>query len=111
MELKFIKETTKRWYIDLPEWTGRREDLEMVFGADTLLDKLSNGGNTVSLKVELEKFDDCDGIMTKTVEDEYGATYLYKTSEYEHVLWLCPVTLFVLGGVYPGEIWIKNIIL
>lgn len=25
-----------RWYIVLPEWTGNKEDLEMVLGADIL---------------------------------------------------------------------------
>ncbi|MFN4885339.1 MAG: DUF6717 family protein, partial [Bacteroidota bacterium] len=27
-----------RWYIDLPEWSGPRANLEMVAGADTMLD-------------------------------------------------------------------------
>ena len=35
--LKFNKEAD-RWYIDLPDWTGTKGELEMVAGADTLLD-------------------------------------------------------------------------
>ena len=32
------------WYIDLPNWEGTKGELQMVGGADTLLDRLSNNG-------------------------------------------------------------------
>ncbi len=35
-KFKFNKEAQNRWYIELPEWTGSKSELEMVFGADTL---------------------------------------------------------------------------
>jgi hypothetical protein len=35
---KFEKEKDNRWYIILPEWTGEKEELEMVCGADSMLD-------------------------------------------------------------------------
>ena len=38
MELKFYKEEGK-WYIDIP-WDGDKSELEMVMGADVLLDEL-----------------------------------------------------------------------
>ena len=38
--LKFKKEEDNKWYIDLTEWTGDKADLEMVAGADILLDIL-----------------------------------------------------------------------
>ena len=38
---RFNKEDGK-WYIDLPDWTGTKGELQMVGGADTLLDHLSN---------------------------------------------------------------------
>jgi hypothetical protein len=40
--LRFYRTTEDRWYIDLPEWKGSIADLEMIEGADTMLDKLSN---------------------------------------------------------------------
>ena len=46
--LKFNKEG-KLWYIDLPQWTGTKAELEMVAGADKLLDALNTNkeNNTV----------------------------------------------------------------
>ena len=40
---KFYKEETGRWYVDLPEWEGEKAELEMVLGADTFLEILSQG--------------------------------------------------------------------
>ena len=39
-QLAFVKEETERWYIDLPEWEGAHANLQMVAGADLLLDHL-----------------------------------------------------------------------
>ena len=39
-QLAFVKEKSGRWYIDLPEWEGAHANLEMVAGADLLLDHL-----------------------------------------------------------------------
>lgn len=36
--LKFEKDTSNRWYLILPEWKGDKSDLEMVCGADAMLD-------------------------------------------------------------------------
>jgi hypothetical protein len=46
---RFIKEGTE-WYIDLPEYIengGSKGDLQMVEGADTMLDIISAGGDEV----------------------------------------------------------------
>ena len=49
MILNFYKEETNRWYVDLPCWSGLKEDLEMVEGADLMLDILSNYTNSISV--------------------------------------------------------------
>ncbi len=36
--LRFYKEEDHRWYVDLHEWNGSKEELEMVMGADIMLD-------------------------------------------------------------------------
>ena len=36
--LKFNKESNGKWYIDLPKWKGKKSALQMVCGADKLLD-------------------------------------------------------------------------
>ena len=49
--LKFEKENDGKWYIILPEWEGAHNELEMVAGADTLLEKLSLDGKYCNLNV------------------------------------------------------------
>ena len=46
------------WYIDLPNWEGTKAELQMVAGADTLLDKLSNQGTSVNVTMSIEKKSD-----------------------------------------------------
>ena len=55
MILNFVKEEDNRWYIDLPNWEGDKADLEMVMGADTLLEYISNNGDYVSIKISLDE--------------------------------------------------------
>ena len=39
-EFKFYKDPEHRWYVDLPEWEGEKDNLEMVLGADSFLEIL-----------------------------------------------------------------------
>ena len=57
---KFYKETTNRWYVDLPEWEGVKEELEMVSGADTFLEILSQGEETVHVVLSTVPFEGCE---------------------------------------------------
>ena len=52
------------WYIDLPNWTGTKGELQMVGGADTLLDHLSNNGTTVNVTLTIEKEFNSPGFQT-----------------------------------------------
>ena len=57
---RFNKEDGK-WYIDLPDWTGTKGELQMVGGADTLLDVLdTNNNNKVYVEVDTEIFNNFD---------------------------------------------------
>ena len=108
--LKFYKEETGRWYVDLPEFLaagGEKADLEMVFGADTWLDILSNQGKAV--EIEISSDEELDNHLILTNIDESGACYKAETFEgvrYDHVVWLCPVTIFVFGK-FPEKIYYK----
>lgn len=102
--LKFVKDMAT-WYIDIP-WEGDRRNLAMVAGADTLLDELNaskfNNSNKVSLTVEKvsnNNSNDDEIILTRT-HCGYGADYAVASKYNTKKLWLCPVTLFVLGE-YP----------
>jgi uncharacterized protein DUF6717 len=117
-KFKFIKENTGKWYIDLPEWPGEKWELEMVCGADTMLDIISQGEDFVYLTLSLEPFNvsgtdeiyQCASSLTKINDtpDIGGALYLlkiYKTIEYNIEVWLCHVTEFVFGSM-PETIYI-----
>ncbi len=104
--LKFAKEN-KKWYVVLPEWTGRKSALQMVSGADTLLDYMAEGKHEVTMYVEEEPFDgsECLTLIKKCFWN--GADYridTYKNYELNLKVWLCDVTKYVLGG-FPEKIY------
>lgn len=127
--LHFIAENDppiKRWYYDFKHWGFSHNNLEMVAGADDLCELYANGQNNVTVNIKCsEKPLSCP----TTICDEYISEELPKewTSwkdkliwgrNYTHVdpndenkitrMWICPVTLFVLGR-YPKYIYIyKN---
>lgn len=41
-KLTFVKEDDHRWFVVLPEWGGDKDELEMILGADTMLDVLAD---------------------------------------------------------------------
>src|SRR5581483_9815840 len=110
----FVKEPNGDWFIDLPAYIangGARGDLQMVAGADTMLDVIANGSNTVTITMADEPFDNADVIALQEVcdPDVGGGMYLLKSFEGKTVnqqMWLCAVTEFVFGYL-PGEIFVK----
>lgn len=115
LSLNFIKESTG-WYIDLPLWTGEKSDLQMVSGADTFLDFLSDNGTAVSMTASDNG--DCDyrGVLKKIKDREQGGGADYDLMEYDkviypggaHPMWLCDVTKFVFGQL-PDTIYFKEL--
>ena len=117
-KIKFNHESDGKWYVDFPNWPLSHDNLEMVAGADDLLDILNNGTNHVSLEVYTNRPKEYD-IELKKVHSALtkGAFYTVETSlkGWENPnsirrkqLWLCPVTLTVLGQ-YPQQIFFKQI--
>jgi len=115
---RFYKEDG-RWYIDLPEYIdagGKKGDLQMVAGADTWLEILSENTGDVTIKFSNAKFDDYQDSMAQSLyfaggweaqdvspsEIDDGKWY---TTTSGHNLWLCPVTKFVFWGDYPKVIF------
>jgi hypothetical protein len=102
-----------RWYIDLPEWMGPKANLEMVEGADTLLDILSKGKDRITVSFTDVKTDFPD----KGVRSTLGLTHVgngtynvnpddttFSREELPQQIWLCSVTQFIFGD-YPK--WIE----
>lgn len=112
MVISFVK-LANRWYAQLPNYPGKVEDLEMVLGADVLLDIIdSKETGTASLEIYTseEEFTKYNIILpnytidfVETTGDD-GANY--RLREYKHDLWLCNVTKYVFGE-FPLTIYIK----
>ncbi len=102
MEMKFERDPDGGWYAVIPEWPHGREELEMVCGADTLLETLASGS-----QIELEfNLDDPTGMHTLLANGKGDGEYTVNSSDpaIDRLdIWLCPVTLFVLGH-YPETI-------
>ena len=109
-ELTFVQDPDGRWYIDIP-WDGNRSNLEMVAGSDKLLSHIAKGDNKVTLQVILDYIDDDNGYI---ILDRFrkslagGASYTVSNAGFKEPIWICPVTLCVLGR-YPKTIYFKRI--
>lgn len=75
MELTFEKWEDGRWFVVLPEYDGDQEDLEMVDGADTFLEYLTEDGMYITVDVSLEKTEDNPIKLRLVAHDEIGGTY------------------------------------
>jgi hypothetical protein len=109
--LTFVKEDNGNWYIDLPQWKGSHGNLQMVGGADDLLDFMGTNPVTVSCISSTED-KEIPGYF-KLRRGEWGLTqgafYQVEGLEgFEQEIWICPVTLYVLGK-YPEFIYLKQL--
>lgn len=111
---KFIKEPTNRWYIDIPDWQGQHADLEMVEGADTMLDYVGSGSNEVELLLAEESFDGADTLqLIHDYSEQIGGGGIYLLKEYNgevlnQEMWLCEVTEYVFGKL-PSMIYFRKV--
>lgn len=99
----------ERWYIDLPSWEGPKDDLEMVMGADTLLDIISQDKNSVRIHILEEPMEGWNYRLDYLRDDSGGAYYMINhntnlITPFE--CWLCKVTSFVFGYL-PKTIYFK----
>ncbi len=110
-KFKFYKEPDGKWFVDLPEWTGEKAALQMVIGADTMLDYMAEGENEVNAYISEEHFfagADVLEFIRETTEVGEGATYIlkkYRGVELNLEMWLCGVTHFLFKS-YPKNIYI-----
>ena len=120
----------KRWYYDFKFWGFNKNNLEMVSGADNLCETYAKGKNYVTVDIlatnkplPTEKIQNYDMFVgeqykpnTKLIDKIlYGRNYIATKEILENLkfktiiatMWICPVTLFVLGR-YPNFIYIKR---
>jgi hypothetical protein len=108
---RFYKTLANRWYIDLPEWKGSIDELEMVQGADTMLDLVSNNTSECYITIGDEPFEGADKVtlVTDLSDSVGGGDYYMEKYRHDTVnqnMWLCAVTLDVFGFL-PQKIFIK----
>jgi hypothetical protein len=117
MELKtytFIK-TDGEWFIDLPEYIeqgGSAGDLQMVDGADTMLEVMAGTNESVTLTIATGPFENADElVLTEKCDPIIGGGYYlmktYRGQEINRSMWLCQVTEFVFGDL-PERIFVRQ---
>ena len=110
--LQFNHEEDGKWYVNFPGWPFDHHNLMMVGGADKLCAYLSDDDEFTYVDVVPSKRQiDMPGYAC-LVRGEHsltgGSTYTATgLPGFERDIWLCPVTLFVLGQ-YPKYIYIKK---
>ncbi len=103
---KFEKEIDNKWYVVLPEWKGPKDDLEMVMGADTMLDILAQGEDFVYLTLSHKPFENYSFTLNFIGYESEGGIYMLNHELYNFEIWLCHVTEFVFGEL-PKVIYCK----
>ena len=108
--LRFYKQGTE-WFADVAGHTQAQN--QMVAGADTLLDAMSDGGSEVKvvLSSDLEHPDEWMIHLHLVEHDKFGATYRVKRAKEggSSLAWLCNVTHDVFGGEHPEDIYVHSI--
>ncbi len=112
-DFRFYKIATGDWYIDLPEWKGDPEDLQMIQGADEWLDLVSNS-NEVTLSIADCSFDEADYLtLIRLGETNLGGGGNYFLERYQNrsvglKIWLCEIVTFIFDQ-YPQRIYFAAI--
>jgi hypothetical protein len=104
-----------QWYIYFDVTLGQslsKQDLELIEGAQKVLNTLSNGEDRLRLHLGLEPFEGAkiSELVEHCAAPKGGGIYLYKTLE-EHnscLYWICDLALFVFGDI-PERIYIKRL--
>lgn len=102
------------WYIDMP-WPGDRYNLAMVAGSNKLLDYLCEEKDDNYVTVDIlprskravhEGYFECE----QTTCTLFGGSFydVHGLEGFTHDIWICPVTLCVLGH-YPKYIYIQKV--
>lgn len=110
MKLTFERDPDTRWYVKLPKYIeagGDREDLEMVMGADIILDRFAKeDSNEVSLEISLDGLEYSNSFSKVPMDTPSGAYYIWtENGRARLIVWLCDVTAWVFGGQFPETIY------
>ena len=113
--LSFVHDTKDNmWYIDMP-WPGDRHNLAMVSGSNKLLDFLCEEEDANYVTVD---------VLPRNMQEEHAGYFVCEQVEaslfggcfyevkglegFSREIWICPVTLCVLGH-YPKYLFIRKV--
>ncbi len=114
----------KHWYYDFKNWGFDHANLEMVSGADKLCEEYADGKDEVTINIiaskrqkpylKTEVREEFIAVKPKDKNLSFADKYLlgmsyYAVNDYGTMreMWICPVTLFVLGR-YPNYLYISK---
>jgi hypothetical protein len=107
MILHFEK-TDGKWYLKHDEWKGDKADLQMVAGADFLLEAIKHRPNEVCISVLTEKTYSpilMDSLrLTHAMALDAQGNYIVPLVEWK--FWLCPVAKWVFGYM-PTDLYFR----
>jgi hypothetical protein len=106
------------WHVHLPESVKRetsKADLDLVEGADTMLNLMSDGSNEVTLTLNTEPFENAEMLELLHPCKPFlrGGYYLMREhdgKEINYEMWISDVTEFVFGDI-PDKIYVKKAII
>ena len=111
MEFKYrIYRTPEgRWFVDIPDWDGEKDELELVDGADTMCEIIAQGEKQFKCVFSDEKIKaSYTLIKTRDGEKEIGGAWYvmpsYGSIQYDLNVWLCDVTSKIFGR-FPDIIY------
>lgn len=110
----FVKKNG-HWHIDSPEYLqqgGNTVDLTMASGADSMLNLMSAGNDSVTLTLNTEPFDNADVLeLLQTcqpfMEGGYYTMSLHNGQPANYDMWLYDVPRFVFGDT-PNKIYVRK---
>ena len=107
--VSFIK-IGRKWYCEVPGFPKELfEHTLMVGGAAKFLDNHAGGAKRIGIKIQISDEGTGNNRLAKNTSTLTGGAFYKDPSGYfNEEIWLCPVTLFVLGR-YPERILIYKI--
>ena len=112
--IRFYKNAKGEWYADMPEWGGNPADLQMVEGADELLNWMATSNDECKIIWADKHMPNAEQLKLVYAREENlggGGDYLlehFNGSHIKHKLWLCYVTEFVFKSL-PEIIYFKGV--
>lgn len=110
--LQFNHEDDDCWYVDYPNWPFDHHNLMMVSGADRLCSVLSDDDRVARVEVipSSKELDLPDYAKLTQLQSSLAGGSTYEVTNlptFSGTIWLCPVTLFVLGE-YPKYLYVRK---